>query len=63
MIRVENIAKCYRIKKGERQDSTHDYSTLRDDLTSGIRKLLTGKVGLILVNLKTSGHYAMFRSM
>lgn len=45
MIRVENIAKCYRIKKGERQDSAHDYSTLRDDLTSGIRNLLTGKVG------------------
>ena len=45
MIRVENIAKCYRIKKGERQDSAHDYSTLRDDLTSGIRNLLKGKVG------------------
>ena len=45
MIQVENLAKRYRIKKGARQDTAHDYSTLRDDLASGFRNLLSGKVG------------------
>ena len=45
MIQVENLAKCYRIKKGARQDTAHDYSTLRDALSAGFRNLLAGKVG------------------
>ena len=45
MIQVENLAKCYRIKKGTRQDTAHAYSTLRDDIASGFRNLLSGNVG------------------
>jgi lipopolysaccharide transport system ATP-binding protein len=45
MIQVENLAKCYRIKKGARQNTAHAYSTLRDDIASGFRNLLSGNVG------------------
>jgi lipopolysaccharide transport system ATP-binding protein len=43
MIKVENLAKCYRIKSGQRQDTAYGYSTLRDDLGKGIKSWLSGK--------------------
>jgi len=45
MITVENLSKCYRIKSGDRQDSAYGYSTLRDNIGSGFRKLFSGKKG------------------
>lgn len=45
MITVENLSKCYRIKSGDRQDSAYGYSTLRDDIGSGFRKLFSGRKG------------------
>ena len=42
MIKVENLAKCYRIKPGSRKDAAYGYSTLREDFARGVRSWLTG---------------------
>ena len=41
MIKVENLAKCYRIKPGSRKDAAYGYSTLREDFVRGVRSWFT----------------------
>ena len=45
MITIENLSKRYRIKRSGHQNSAPSYSTLRDDIASSFRNILSAKAG------------------